>query len=403
MPDPICSRRGHIRIACFAGVTVFAVSAQVMAPGLSSIGEEFQLDPAQRGLLYALQYMGFFLTSACGGWLSDHCGRKRFFVAGSCLLTLGLASAPIAPEYLTFGLSVFCIGAGGGFVEVMISVLLADLYPYSKGKVLNQSQVFYNIGAIGMSFVVGWILGMRVGWRPGYFLGAAMALGLTVWVSLLRIPPTHAPKTNGGQAEAAPRGWVVGVLALVMLLYVGAELTTNGWAANYLEDTFGAGKGKAAYSLSAFWLAMMMGRLVYVRIVERWSYLVPVFFSAVTGSVCGVVLAVAPRPWIAYGAVAGIGLSLAGMWPTILAYAGTLSASRSGRVFSIIVSCGSLGPVIFPPLCGLIAKHSSYGLRAGMMLVPILLALVAVIVALLWRRDHTDRRRRQTPDNAAAG
>ena len=78
----MASRYGNLRAACFAGIAVFAMSCQVMPPGLTSIGEEFQLDETLQGLLFAMQYAGFLLTSVVGGWLSDHFGRKPFAVGG---------------------------------------------------------------------------------------------------------------------------------------------------------------------------------------------------------------------------------------------------------------------------------------------------------------------------------
>ena len=378
------SSRNRVRLACFAGMTVFAMSAQVLPPGLSSVSEEFGLDLGERGFLLALQYLGFFATSVSGGWLSDRLGRKRFLVTGLYLLALGLGTAPCAESYAAFGASMFLIGAGGGFVEVLISVLISDLFPKRKARALNQSQIFYNVGAIGMPFVVGVLLGQGLGWRPAYLLGAWLALGCGLWVHLLRVPPTHVARPEGEEApETRPKSGLVWVLALVMMLYVGAEMTSAGWAPNYLELTFGVGRDSAAYSMTLLWFCMMLGRLAYVRFVERGSYLVPILISSLAGAVSATALIVSPVAWTAYVAVGALGLSLAGIWPTTLAYAGTRFKARSGRVFGLLISAGSLGLVLFPPLCGLLAEAGGNDLRLGLALAPVLLLLVAAVVGCL--------------------
>lgn len=386
-PCPVLTSRSHIRIACFAGIAVFAMSSQVMPPGLESIAEDFTLTAFRRGSLFAFQYAGYFATSLVGGWASDHFGRKRFLCLGFYLTALGLVSASFAPGYGALAASMMLIGGGGGFVEALTSVLISDLYAEQSGRQLNLSQIFYNVGAIGMSFAVGWALGMGLGWRPGYLFGAALAVGCGAWINFLTIPVARRHDASG-EAHLGSSGWLVAVLAGAMLMYVGAEMTVNSWSANYLSETFGMARSSAAYSLSLFWFTMLVGRMVYARIVESLGYLPPIVFSCLLGAVGGAVMVFSPSGTVAFAGVGLTGLALAGVWPTVLAYAGTRFPTRSGRVFGIIVSCGSLGLVVFPAAAGAVADLTPWGLRAGMALVPALLLAIAGVAGWLWARDR---------------
>ncbi|HRU06466.1 MAG TPA: MFS transporter, partial [Candidatus Brocadiia bacterium] len=98
--------RYALRAACFYGICVFALSAQVMPPGLSSIGVEFGLGESAQGMMLALQYGGFFVTSVVGGAVSDRWGRKPLLVAGLYMTTAGLAVAPLAGTAWVFGVAM---------------------------------------------------------------------------------------------------------------------------------------------------------------------------------------------------------------------------------------------------------------------------------------------------------
>lgn len=386
------AHRNHIRRACFLGIAAFSLSAQVLPPNLTALAEQFGLDHFQRGRLAAAQYAGFFVAALLGGWLSDRFGRKPFIVGGLVLTALGLSGAPFAPTYLLFVGAILCVGAGGGLVEALTSAALVDLFPERKAQVMNVSQFFYNVGASAMPFVAGWSLGMGWGWKPCFGLAAAACVACAVWIGLLRFPALPAGPAEGpASTRLTPRAGraVVVVLALMMFLYVGGEMTMNTWGANYLEETFGTGRPSAARVLSLFWLAMLVGRLAFAVLVERWSYLWPILVSALCATLMAVVAIVAPSAWLGVVGIVGLGLFLSGIWPTIVAYASQRFPGR-GWVIGTVVSFGSAGLLAFPPLCGLIAKHSPRQLRAGLTLVPIvLLALAAVTGVLLWR----DRRR----------
>ena len=385
------SHRNRVRTACFVGIAVFAMSCQVMPPGLTSIADEFGLGRFGRGLLFATQYAGFFITCMIGGWLSDHFGRKQFLAGGFYLAALGLAAAPLADTCAAFAAAIFCIGCGGGLCEGQISVLLSDLHPERPGQMLNFSQIFYNVGAIAMPVAVGIMLRAEMGWRPGYFVGAALALACGVWFHMLRTPPHHGGHGQGGRPNPAANGGagvVVAVLAVSMFAYVGAEMTLGNWTPNFFEETFGASKGGAAYVLSGFWAGMLLGRIVYVAVVEKCHYLALILASSILAALGATIAVVSSGFWVAAAAIPFTGFALGGMWATIVAYSSRLFPRRSGLVIGIVMSSGSAGLIVFPPLCGLIASRPSWGLRAGMSQTVLLLLVIAALAVWLWRRER---------------
>jgi len=185
---------------------------------------------------------------------------------------------------------------------------------------------------------------------------------------------------------------VVSVLALMMFFYVGAEMTIGGWAPSFLEKSFGVSKDWAAYGLSLYWLSMMVGRMVYVAMVERWSYLTPVMVSALAAAAATVVTSLAGQAWLAFVGVALTGLSLAGTWATVMAYGAKRFQERTGLALGFLMASGSLGLVVFPWAAGAIAERASHGLRAGLLVAPALLVGLAGLAAWLKARDRGEGR-----------
>jgi len=394
----IAPGRRHIRIACFAAIAVFAMSCQVMPPGLEAIGREFQLNRTLQGLLFAMQFGGFFLTSLGGGWLSDHFGRKRFLVGGFYLTAVGFLIARSAVSYGSLGAAMFLVGCGGGLAETLISLALADLFPERRGQTLNLSQIFYNVGAVITLAGMGLLLGAGGGWRDGYTVAAVAAAACGVWLHLLPIPRASMPAAPdpAGVPQVASNGLVL-LLAIGMLMYVGAEMTMSDWGPSFLMDEFNAGETAAAYSLAGYWLAMMFGRMVYVLLVERWSYLLPILVSSLLAALATGVVIVSGGLWVAALGFFAVGLCLAGIWATLLAYAAQRYPKRAGLVFGVIVSFGSAGLILFPPLCGWIADRSPrYRLRAGLSICVVLLLGLAVLAGALWLRDRREGRLRSS-------
>ena len=71
-------------------------------------------------------------------------------------------------------------------------------------------------------------------------------------------------------------------------------------------------------TISALWLGLMIGRLLNSRLALRRSSRELVLWSGVIGVICGLALLTARTPPV-YLWLFGVGLSMAGMYPNIMA------------------------------------------------------------------------------------
>lgn len=154
------------------------------------------------------------------------------------------------------------------------------------------------------------------------------------------------------------------VLAVLCVLGVVSESVTNLWSVIYLHDLGANAKGGATFGL--FNGAMFAGRLANAWVVARWNARTSLLASG-AGLVLATSLLLPGSLVLAIAAFALIGLSVAGIVPTVLTAGARLVPGRSAAVAGGIMAVAYTGFIICPPLTGLIADLVS--LKAALLIV----------------------------------
>ncbi len=386
------SRRYVFALGCL-GMLLMASAGQILPAALGPISKEFHRDLTQSGILLLLSPVGFIFSTLLSGYLSDRWGQRPFILLGGLLMSVGLGLTACAAAYPTLVAGLFLIGISGGFLESPISAVVADGFPECRAKMLNLTQIFYNVGAVLGPAVLAGALAIGWGWRAGFGLCIVLAVA-SVILGYRGLPRHRITEGNAlHPGGAAPIRWgVVMAVSLAIFLYVGAEMTIAQWSAKYVQDTFGVVAARAALTVSGFWFGMALGRALYIPTVARFGYLPPLLVSGLLAAACAFLAASAHSGAMAATACGLAGFCLGGSWPTLLGYASHLNPGRTGTVFGVIVSAGSAGAVVVPPLGGWVAQHSASQIRATMVLggcVALLEATVIILLMVAARRKRT--------------
>jgi MFS transporter, FHS family, Na+ dependent glucose transporter 1 len=165
----------------------------------------------------------------------------------------------------------------------------------------------------------------------------------------------RAPTPGGEPAvfsSPGREGLLVALIALLLVLYVGAEVAFGGWIYSYaLAQGLGSVTG-AAYLTSAFWGGLTAGRLLAIpvaaRVRPRW-----ILLADLLGCILSLAVVLAwPHSLVALwlGAV-GLGVSMASVFPSAI----TLAERRvhiTGRVTAWFLVGASIGGMLLPLLIG---------------------------------------------------
>ncbi|MET7302696.1 MFS transporter [Embleya sp. NPDC005575] len=353
--------------ACVAFVLIGALQA-LYGPAIPALREEFDLGPASAGLALSAHFAGALL-GVLGGAALRRRGPDRRLLAISCLaMAAGATGFGLAGSWpLALG-AVFVLGLGFGGIDYGLNVMVAAGFGRRGPAMLNILNAHFGLGAIAGPALLGALGANRY---PVVFVGCAVA-------SVLIVPPLlavrDAPTGSAGPAragESPPRTTAILMAAFVTLyiLHVGIETGVGGWEPTHLE-ALGHSTSTAAGATAGFWLAMTVGRFLVAPISLRLSPRVVVSGScaAMTGF-----LFLAAVPVLAPYAYLGVGLAIAPIFPTGLAWlAERVPGSASAAAW--VIAASMIGGIAFPPLLGAVFEVSSAACS-----IPLLLGALSIL------------------------
>ena len=178
--------------------------------------------------------LGYILTTGSllmpMGRLSDILGRKRIYVAGFLVFTIGAVLTGLAPTLLGVILFKVLQGVGAAMVQANgMAIVTSTFAPSERGKAIGLFLTVVGMGAIAGPVVGGVVVG-AFGWRFIFFMG--LPFGLMSIVAALAV-------LEGRSAEDSPRGedrdsfdWIGAFLssaALATFLLVMTNAHRVGW------------------------------------------------------------------------------------------------------------------------------------------------------------------------------
>jgi MFS family permease len=106
----------------------------------------------------SMHTLGMFAPSIISGWLLDRWGRGRMIVSGASTLLLACLTAPLSPDVLPLGISLFLLGLGWNFCFVGGSTLLSDqLSPLERSRTQGTSDLLVGLASAFISLSSGFI------------------------------------------------------------------------------------------------------------------------------------------------------------------------------------------------------------------------------------------------------
>lgn len=347
--------------------------------GMAEMRERLHVDLAEQANLFLLLFAGISAATVVAGPLIDSSGHKPILAAASILVALAMAGFSSVHSFAGSALSAALLGLGGGGLNTATNAVVSDAYGEKRGPMLNLLGIFYGIGALFIPLLTAVLAGHFSPIQLLWFC-AWLAVLCAILFLAIAFPPSAA--VQGFSWRETPKvARYPGVILLALLLFCqsGNEASIGGWTSTF-AGTMGIGSRTATLLLAEYWATLMCGRLLAARLLARFEKTSLVLASgvcAVAGS--GLLLAGKSLPVLAV-AVAVIGFSYAGIFPTVLAIAGDSYRKMAGTVFGLLFSVALLGGMSFPWVVGQLSWRLS--IRQGM-LVPLLSAVG--ICALAYR------------------
>jgi FHS family Na+ dependent glucose MFS transporter 1 len=291
-------------------------------------------------------------------------------------------------------LALFVVkGVTGGVVGTGANTLLQWTHGAKAGPFVNALHFFFGLGAFLSPLLLGLLLSAGAAYSDVYTLLALfdISVGAAVLVRLSAPQPPQMVHREAG-AVGTHRSYLAPIVVAAMLFlffYVSAELTFSGWLYTYAVRLGLADAARAAYLTSLFWLAFAIGRLISIPVAVRFSS-AHVLVAALIGCAAflGLLVVFPASPGVMWLAVAGVGFSMAPMWPSGYNLA-VQSIHLTARLGAVIMLGDSIGGMVLPGLTGLFMERAGAAAMTKLVLASMVATAAAFGAIVLFRaRRH---------------
>jgi len=234
------SNRYLIALVAALGLIPVVLDTTIVTVALNPIRDELKTD------INTIQWIvtGFFLANAAivtvGGYLANRFGRKRVFILGLSVFTIGSALCAISPSITWLIAFRVLQGVGGGLLLPIGATLAFDQFP--------QEQRARASAVIGIPLLFAPVFGPILGgwltdsfnWHSIFVVNLPVGI-VAILLALLVLPRDDAAELRGGRFDYL--GLALSTLGIVAILYALKLVTTTNpdtvTAANPSGDLYG--------------------------------------------------------------------------------------------------------------------------------------------------------------------
>jgi FHS family Na+ dependent glucose MFS transporter 1 len=331
-----------------ASFIALGLALSAIGPMLPFMADHLGVTIGKISFVLTVGNLGYLIGSAGGGRLYDRFKGHRLMALALILMVTSAIIAPLIQNFYLLLVVFLFFGFGNGLVDIGGNINLLWVFQSRVGPYMNALHFFFGVGAFLAPIILTNVMRLSGG-----------AITWPFWVlAVLFLPsPENPEKDEDEETAQKPDAKLIVLMMLLFFLYVGVEAGFGNWIFTYATRLNIANDTIASYMNSAFWGALTLGRLLAVPLSRKikpgtmliGNYALMIIFLAV-------MMIWPTSPTIIWIVSAGLGLSLASVFPTLLAL-GETRMKVTGAVTGLFFLGSSLGGTVFPTLLGQIFEY----------------------------------------------
>jgi len=381
-------KRAHRRLfaVLFANFVLFGAGAIIIGAIVPKIIRQFGWSYLVMGAVLAAGSVGYFGSTFLCGILIHRWGPKKVIVCGLLLQSAGLVLFGIHPGVVVNLLAIALIGLGEGGTEVVTNYCTVRMEPPGQGRLMNLMHAAFTAGAIAGPLGIGLLLDRGMPWQVMFRCLAVLCVlvsGILLCLSFAGMQPGPRQTSSRAALVRLVRQPLLILLALIIFLYVGAEIGISNWIAEYYVQILGAADSTGARMVSVFWFGLLLGRLL-LSAGYRGRRQAPLLFGLTCLATVSLIIALAGDTSWSAGAFFWItGLGFSAVYPIVVVLVGQHFQEEQGLAIGVVSTGGGIGSFLFPFVMSAIANR--FGLTQGFWFYVAITAIMVVAAAgVLW-------------------
>ncbi len=338
---------------------------------------------AERGLTYSFQgtllsinQIGNLLAVWLSGFLPYAVGRRRSTVLLGSGIVLGFIIMIATGNPVALLLAFVLMGIGRGTMSNITNVVVGQ-YAGNKGAGLNLLHASFAVGAFIGPFLVVFFGEAR--WRiPSVIIALGMASALTLFHFSEMSSTRETRKKGDASLHFSSSFWIN---TFILFCYLCGESTFMGWLVTYLMNQ-GIFPSSLANAMSALlWLMILISRLLSAALSQKIQKEKIILFLGSSMLLFTFLLVNTSSSVLAAVSVFGIGLSMGGIYPTVLS-TNEKRYTESTIATGTCIAVATVGAVVMPSVVGTIADRISMNLALKSILAPLCVMVALMIIKL---------------------
>lgn len=351
---------------------------------LPRIQDHFAVDNGTLGLILLSASIGALLAMPFTGWMIIRNGSRRVTIFAAYFYCALVPFIPLMPNVpLAMGL-FFIIGLSTGMMDVAMNAQAVMVEQRLNKPIMTSFHALFSVGMM-LGALCGSLfseLGTTLFTHFAIITVASLAIVFVARYYLIHDKPAKRDKDTPAFRLPNKAMVSIGIIAFCCMLGEGAMAD---WSTNFMENIANAGQSLAPLGLSAFAMAMTIGRLLGDS--ARVNYgdhrlMITCGFVALGGLTLPIVFA---QPLLSIAGFFIVGLGLSVIVPIAYSIAGNTRDLPPGVGLAMVTTVGYSGFLFGPPIIGFLADL--FTLRYALILVGILFMIMSVLSI----RYHTNK------------
>lgn len=379
----------YILLCCIFIFFVNGLYSMVFGSILPLLSETYQLSDATSGMLLSSHQAGNLIAGFIAGILPIYYGRKKSILFLSSFVMVGFLIMILTGQPVLLLTAFFFTGISRGSISNFNNKTVNDISG-SSPQALNFLHSMFAVGALLSPFLVvlfSFYFG-TIGWK----VLAMLIIGL-VFISQIMFSKMPIEEEIIMIKEKKERGYTFFKDALfwntviIIFFYLCAESAITGWLVTYFINQKLLEITQAQMISSLLWFAILVGRLICVFIGGRLSRGTLITVISIGSTIFYLLLLNSTSVAMILISVFGLGISMAGIYPTAMTIAGN-SIKKHPMALGWILIIGGFGGIIMPVIIGFLSENLS--IYWGM--ASIVVAIVIMLLGVFWYQFVNQRK-----------
>ena len=366
---------------CFYAFLISGLTVLMIGAIIPYMREERGFSYTVAGSFLSAYAIGNFSASFFSPFLASKIGRKYTIVLLSSLVPISFFVVLLSTSSTVIFCAFLAAGLGRGGISNINNAVVNDASNGSPAKI-NILHTFFAIGAFIAPFLTSTFIYFGLTWK--HVLITTIVLSITGVIAYGTMELQDKPVKEEKKAETVSNNKYLKsvdfyIIGFLLFFYLGLENCVNGWFVSYLQDTGVMSASYATNLVSIVWICVIIGRLTCAYLSKKFSKKRIILINSIGCVSFFLLLISTTNIAVITISIIGLGLFLAGIYPTGVANAGLLiKGSTTGM--AMLLAIASLGGIIMPQIIGVLADKIGMSGAIGILAIDVVIMLILAII-----------------------